>query len=211
MPETRKKKPRAGQEYERKADLCDHECASKEARFQTGCTRAAFLVQDARELDGPKMSEWNEPNQQANDERQPHGKQHNRRIEVNFRRTRNALGSSCHKGTEGERSEQQPDRAAGDREQRTFHDDVTHNPKSSRAKCQSSRELPLSDNRAREREIRDVDSANQQDTEGSAPQQIQRPLDASHQHVLQWLNMGVKPGVNHQVFPLRKALQVRSV
>src|SRR5207245_10969708 len=36
MPETRKTKPRAGQEYERKADLSDHERTSKEARFQTG-------------------------------------------------------------------------------------------------------------------------------------------------------------------------------
>src|SRR5262249_58412969 len=56
-----------------------------------------------------------------------------------------------------------------------------------------------------------VECANQQDNRGSAPNEIKSAANTSHQDILKTVDLGIKAGIDQQLFELWKAVQVCGV
>ena len=108
----------------------------------------------------------------------------------------------------GERSnagvaQPEAERAAGERQQQRFGEQLAGDPAEPRAERVARRQLLHARARAHEHQVRDVHGADQQHEHDAAPEQVQRAAQVLHEEVLQRQHDGVEPGVDQDLFQLR--------
>ena len=90
--------------------------------------------------------------------------------------------------------------------QHVFHDHLARELGSARAQCQSRGDFLAPDAPARQRQVGDVQSSNQQHERRSAPQQVQRAFYVFDQHVLKRFDFGVEARIDEEVLQLRETV-----
>ena len=108
-------------------------------------------------------------------------------------------------------AEREAERAAGQREQHRFGQQLARDAAEPGAERVPRRQLLHPRARAHEHQVGDVDGADQQHEHDAAPEQVQRAAQVAHEVVLQRHDDGVEAGVDQDLLELREAIEVARV
>ena len=168
-------------------------------------------AQDQGEVGAEDARERHEPHPHADRRRQEDDEQHHRAVDADPGPVGQVLEVEGAERPQGDRPEGEPQRRGEQGQHDALHDELAPDLGAPRAEGQPGDELLEAGARPHEREVRDVDAADEQDEERSPPQQVEGRPDVSHQVVLQAHDAGVEAGVLQDLPELREALHVRGV
>src|SRR5262249_16288448 len=92
-----------------------------------------------------------------------------------------------------------------------LNDQLPRNLRARRTDRKPRREFLRTQFRSRQRDVRKIHAANQEDKCGTSPEQIQRRPNATNEDVLQPFNCRVETSVDKELFELRKSFEVRGI
>src|SRR6516162_6227336 len=113
---------------------------------------------------------------------------------MNLVRTWKAIHTNRLQGAQYAGSSQYAPQSADDRQQDAFDNELPRHLWARGADCKTRGQLLDAEIRSRERQVRDVYTADQQQESRSTPEQIECGLDAANQNILEPLHTRVKAG-----------------
>jgi len=165
----REQQPDGDQQHERERDFGDEQGGSQTSAGSDRST--SRFLQRFLHVQTCRLPRGQQADRHAGDERHGHREAKRQRIDPDFDRARNEIGSKGDERGQRPLRQQQARRATKAREQHAFGDELADHVESRRAECEARRDLPSPAGEAREHEIGDVRARNQEHTSHGAEEQ----------------------------------------
>ena len=206
--EAREQQAGADEQDEGERDLRHDQRPAQRPRAASARSGSPFFAQHHGQIRRQDTGDRDQPEHEADDGGGPERVGDDDAVEPDFLAARQLLDVQRAQKTQRAIADEQ---TCGSREQReddAFDDELPGHAAAAGAERQARRQLLQPRARPHERQVRDVDAADEQHEQRAAPHQVQRRPYLADQGVLQRVDGRVKPGVDQQRLQLRKAIQV---